>query len=67
MEQDGRQEIIAYATNSNMDTETGFTLDTQYKPSPPIPSVDLAKLEKNEDPTWERWTKMPFAKFRKAT
>ncbi|EDU41805.1 thioesterase family protein [Pyrenophora tritici-repentis] len=67
MEQDGRQEIIAYVTNSNMDVETGFTFDTQYKPSPPIPSVDLAKLEKNEDPTWALYPKMPFAKFRKAT
>ncbi|CAA9964669.1 thioesterase family protein [Pyrenophora teres f. maculata] len=67
MEQDGRQEIIAYATNSNMDAETGFTFDTQYKPSPPIPSVDLVKLEENEDPTWALYPKMPFAKFRKAT
>ncbi|RMZ74156.1 thioesterase family [Pyrenophora seminiperda CCB06] len=67
MEQDGRKEIIAYATNSNMEAETGFTFDTQYKPLPPIPSVDLAKLERNEDPAWVWSAKMPFAKFRKAT
>ncbi|OAL53363.1 hypothetical protein IQ07DRAFT_585297 [Pyrenochaeta sp. DS3sAY3a] len=67
MEQEGRQEIIAYATNSNIDTEEGFTFDTEYKMSPPVPTVDLSKLEQNTDPIWERQPEMPFAKFRKAT
>lgn len=67
MEQDGRQEVIAYATNSNLDTETGFTFDTQHKLSPPVPPVDLAKLEQDTDPTWRKQPEMPHAKFRKAT
>lgn len=67
MEQDGRQEIIAYATNSNIDTEEGFSFDTGYKLSPPVPSVDLAKLEQDTDPNWKWQKEMPFAKFRKAS
>lgn len=58
---------MAYVTNSNMDTEAGFTFDTEYKPSPPIPSVDLSKLETDQDPAWGRHGEMPHAKFRKAT
>jgi hypothetical protein len=67
MEQEGRQEIIAYVTNSNMDAEDGFSFDTQYQLSPPPPAIDIAKLEQNTDPNWARAEDMPFAKFRKAT
>lgn len=67
MEQDSRQEVVAYATNSNIEAETGLTFDTQYKLSPPVPPVDLAKLEQDTDPNWVRQPEMPFAKFRKAT
>ncbi|KAF2134025.1 hypothetical protein P153DRAFT_363043 [Dothidotthia symphoricarpi CBS 119687] len=67
MEQDGRQEVIAYATNSNIDAEEGFCFDTQYRLTPPPPSIDLAKLEQDADPNWKRQAEMPFAKFRKAT
>lgn len=67
MEQDGRTEVVAYVTNSNMDTEAGFTHDTGYRPSPPIPSVDFSKLENGEDPNWRYQAEMPHAEFRKAT
>jgi acyl-coenzyme A thioesterase PaaI-like protein len=67
MEQEGRQEVVAYVTNSNMDTETGFTFDTEHTLSPPMPSVDLSKLEQDSDPIWARQKEMPHAKFRKAT
>lgn len=67
MSQSGRQEVVAYATNSNIATETGFTFDTEYKMTPPVPSVNLEKMEKGEDANWERQKEMPFAKFRKAT
>ncbi|KAJ4314032.1 hypothetical protein N0V94_006649 [Neodidymelliopsis sp. IMI 364377] len=66
MEQDGRQEIVAYVTNSNLAAEEGFTFDTKYELSPPSPPVDLTKLELDTDPNW-RWSEVPFAKFRKAT
>jgi acyl-coenzyme A thioesterase PaaI-like protein len=67
MEQDGRQEVVAYATNSNLDTENGVTFDTQHELSPPVPAVDLTKLEQDSDPTWARQAKMPHSEFRKAT
>jgi hypothetical protein len=67
MEQDGRQEIIAYVTNSNIDNEEGFSFDTEYKLNPPVLPVDLAKLEQDADPNWKREGTMPFAKFRKAS
>ena len=67
MEQEGRQEVIAYVTNSNIDAEEGFSFDTQYQLSPPPPAVDIAKLEQNTDPNWARNDDMPHAKFRKAT
>lgn len=67
MSQDGREEIIAYATNSNMDTEKGVSFDTEYKMIPPPPAVNLSELEKDEDKQWYLEENMPFAKFRKAS
>jgi hypothetical protein len=54
-------------TNSNIDNESGFNYDTEYKLYPPVPSVDLSKLEQDTDPNWKREKEMPFAKFRKAS
>ncbi|KAF2280860.1 uncharacterized protein EI97DRAFT_428954 [Westerdykella ornata] len=67
LSQEGREEVIAYVTNSNIDTEEGFSFDTEYKLTPPPPPVDLAKLEQNKDEHWEAHAKMPFSEFRKAT
>lgn len=67
MEQDGRKEIIAYVTNSNIDNESGFCYNTEYALTPPVLPVDLAKLEQDQDPNWRRVNEMPFAKFRKAS
>lgn len=66
MEQEGRQEIVAYVTNSNITVEEGFTFDTQHELLPPPPTVDPTKLEANLDTNWRR-AEVPFAKFRKAT
>lgn len=67
MSQEGREEVIAYVTNSNMDTEEGFACDTQYTLHPPPPPVDLSKLVSNQDPHWYREENMPFPEFRKAS
>lgn len=61
------QEIIAYVTNSNIDKEDGLSFDTQYKLTPPAPTVDLSRLEEDNDANWKLQSEMPFAKFRKAT
>jgi acyl-coenzyme A thioesterase PaaI-like protein len=67
LSQEGRDEVIAYVTNSNMDTEEGFSFDTEYTMTPPPPPVDLAKLEQDKDEHWKYQGKMPFSEFRKAS
>jgi acyl-coenzyme A thioesterase PaaI-like protein len=67
MSQDGRDEIVAYATQSNMDTEEGVSFDMGWKLHPPPPSVDIQKLELDTDPNWKRLDALPHVKFRKAT
>ncbi|KAF2474563.1 uncharacterized protein BDR25DRAFT_279917 [Lindgomyces ingoldianus] len=66
MSQEGREEVIAYVTNSNMDTEEGLTFDTGYSLRPPPPPVDLEKLQEDKDENWSR-QEIPFPKFRKAS
>ncbi|KAF1924368.1 uncharacterized protein M421DRAFT_424816 [Didymella exigua CBS 183.55] len=66
MTQDGRKEIVAYVTNSNIAAEEGFSFDTKHEPLPAPPPVDLAKLETDSDELW-KLSEVPFAKFRKAT
>ncbi|ORY11197.1 thioesterase-like superfamily-domain-containing protein [Clohesyomyces aquaticus] len=67
MSQDGREEVIAYVTNSNMDAEEGVSFETEYSLRPPPPPVDLKKLEEDKDENWYRQGKMPFSTFRKAS
>ncbi|KAF2749928.1 hypothetical protein M011DRAFT_517790 [Sporormia fimetaria CBS 119925] len=67
LSQEGREEIVAYVTNSNIHKEEGFSFDTEYTLSPPPPPVDLVKLEKDEDKYWYPQGKMPFSEFRKAS
>lgn len=67
MSQEGREEVVAYVTNSNMDLEDGVSYDTGYKLNPPRPPVDLGQLDHDNDANWEMLKVYPFAKFRKAT
>lgn len=67
MSQEGREEVIAYATNSNIDTEQGVSFDTEYKLQPPPVSVVLRDLAKDTDKNWYLEENMPFPKFRKAS
>ncbi|KAF2876229.1 thioesterase-like superfamily-domain-containing protein [Massariosphaeria phaeospora] len=67
MSQEGREEVVAYVTNSNMDTEEGVSFESGYELRPPPPAVDLVKLEDDMDPNWRVQDKMPFSKFRKAS
>ncbi len=66
LEQDGRQEVMAYVINSNMDKEEGFSFDTGHQLSPPVTPVDLDKLSVNADPNWIWCETMPHPFFRKA-
>jgi hypothetical protein len=67
MSQEGRDEVIAYVTNSNVDTEEGASFDTGYTLSPAPPPVDLAKLEEDKDENWKLQEMMPHSEFRKAS
>lgn len=63
---DMREEVVSYITNSNIAAETGFTLDTGYKLSPPTPPVNLSQLRQDNDENWVRQSVGPFLSFRKA-
>ena len=67
MSQDGREEVVGYVTNSNIDNEQGVSFDTAYELRPPRLTVDLSKLEQDADPNWTVQREMPFSKFRKAS
>lgn len=62
----GREEVVAYLTQSNLHTEEGLSLDAGFELHPAPPPVDLVKLKEGKDEHWERRAEMPFASFRKA-
>ncbi|TGJ78421.1 hypothetical protein E0Z10_g10347 [Xylaria hypoxylon] len=67
--QDGREEVVAYLTNTNMIGESGLTLQTGWSPNPPLPAppTDFAKLAaEGEDANWVVLKDLPFPKLRKA-
>ncbi|KAL2046063.1 hypothetical protein N7G274_001510 [Stereocaulon virgatum] len=58
--------VVGYLTQSNLHTETGVSLPTNYTltpPPPPLSSTDA--LERDDDPNWTYFEK-PFTNFRKA-
>ena len=67
LRQHDRTEVVGYITNSNMHTETGLTLPTNWALHPAPLAVDLARLKHDADPNWALQTNMPFAPFRKAS
>ncbi|KAI9789748.1 MAG: hypothetical protein M1816_005787 [Peltula sp. TS41687] len=64
--QDDREEVAGYVTNLNMHTESGLTLPTDYRLTPPPPSVDLSRLRDNTDVHWEFQESIRAASFRLA-
>lgn len=67
--QDGREEVVAYLTNTNMETETGLTLPTGWSPDPPLPAppTDFARLAaQGEDDNWVVLKNLPHPKLRNA-
>ncbi|KAI0426117.1 thioesterase-like superfamily-domain-containing protein [Xylaria sp. FL1042] len=67
--QDGREEVVAYLTNANINAESGFTLETGWSPSPPLPTrpADFTKLAtRGEDENWVLFKHKPHPKLRKA-
>lgn len=67
LRQHDRTEVVGYITNTNMQTETGLTLPTNWSLHPAPYGIDLARLRQDADPNWALQTNMPFAPFRKAS
>ncbi|KAI9757117.1 MAG: Geranylgeranyl transferase type-1 subunit beta [Chaenotheca gracillima] len=65
--QDGRDEVTAFLTNSNIHTESGLTAQTNWRMEPAPAPVDLSKLREGTDAQWQLMKQLPFANFRKAT
>ncbi|ORY56309.1 thioesterase-like superfamily-domain-containing protein [Pseudomassariella vexata] len=64
--QDGREEVVGYITNSNMNTESGPSFETAWSLDPAPPPVDLARLAQDGgDVNWTEQKDRPFPKFRR--
>lgn len=58
--------VLGYLTQSNLDRETGISLETAYAIHPsPKPLVSTAALHEGSEPNWSLYHK-PFNNFRKA-
>ncbi|USW57954.1 Putative acyl-CoA thioesterase, double hotdog domain-containing protein [Septoria linicola] len=69
LSQDGREEVVGYCTNSNLEKEVGVSFDTHWQARPqrlPL-STNLIDLEAGRDPAWTELTEWPNSQFRKAT
>ena len=58
--------VVGYITQSNISTESGISLPTQWALSPPpIALNSVAALRRDEDPNWALQKRRPYPKFRK--
>lgn len=68
LSQHGREEVLAYITQTNISKESGVTFDTKWALSPaPYPVMSLEGMKNGSDPYWVEIDEMPFSGFRKAT
>jgi acyl-CoA thioesterase len=65
--QHGKEEVVGYLTNSDLENEKGVTFPTEWELHPKPYTVDFSKLSMDEDANWAEQTSMPFAGFRKAS
>ena len=67
MQDSSVEEVVGYVTNTNLSSESGVSLATNWSLHPPPPPVDLANLRSNTDTNWGLIKSYPFQNFRKAT
>jgi hypothetical protein len=67
LSQHGQEEVLAYITHSNLNTQEGVTFPTDWRMEPKQLPANLHKFDTNDDPNWAERTEMPFASFRKAS
>jgi acyl-CoA thioesterase len=65
--QHGKEEVLGYITNSNLDAEDGVTFATGWELLPKPHPADVSQLEAGRDRNWAEQTAMPFDNFRKAS
>ncbi|KAI9762178.1 MAG: hypothetical protein M1840_001449 [Geoglossum simile] len=63
--QNDQEEVTGTLTNSNINAESGLSLDTEYSLHPPPVPVDLSKLRGDTDPNWELLDTIARPGFRK--
>jgi hypothetical protein len=65
--QHGKEEVLGYITNSNLDTEQGVSFETGWELHPKPYAADLSQFDLGRDQNWVEQKAMPFANFRKAS
>ncbi|KAJ8611906.1 hypothetical protein MRB53_037702 [Persea americana] len=66
LSQKDREEVFAIATNSNLHTEQGVSLQTCWQLNPPRPSVNISKLDSDTDENYGERRLWTMRNFRKA-
>ncbi|KAK5110844.1 hypothetical protein LTR62_005555 [Meristemomyces frigidus] len=67
LSQGDREEVVGYITNTNLDTEAGYSVPTDWVMHPEAPPVDISKLDSDTDKVWGERKLWPFSDFRVAT
>lgn len=62
-----REEVVGYATNSDIQAESGVTFHTNWSLHPEPLAVDLNRLGTGTDVNYTRQNDLPFSDFRKAS
>jgi len=63
----GREEVVGYLTHTNMTTETGISLPTNWSLLPAPHPANVFLLRANHDEHGRSYSEMPFLSFRKAS
>ncbi|MCJ1408619.1 hypothetical protein MMC19_002694 [Ptychographa xylographoides] len=66
---DSREEVVGYVTHTNISSESGLTLPTNWSLLPLPKSIDFSAVEENKDKNWkcQPRNERSFATFRKAS
>lgn len=60
LSQDGETRVVGHASNTNLDSEQGLSLPTNFTLTPSVPAADLSRLLDDADPQWLSW-KYPWS------
>jgi len=63
----GREEVVGYITHTNIATEVGISLPTNWSLCPPPYPAKVLLLDANHDEHWRNYSDMQFLSFRKAS